>query len=118
MPPLPTGPYFDPAAFCRRRSIRMLARFGLVLREDFRPDSDVDVLVEAESEAHCWLLALVRMQSELERCICQKVNFRPNCISRCVSTPLISPNVESVTVVSTPVNDGWFRILKKSARNW
>lgn len=34
------------AAFCRRHHIRRLALFGSVLREDFRPDSDVDVLVE------------------------------------------------------------------------
>ena len=33
-------------AFCRRRKIRRLALFGSVLREDFRPDSDVDVLVD------------------------------------------------------------------------
>jgi uncharacterized protein len=32
--------------FCRRRHIRKLALFGSVLRADFRPDSDVDVLVE------------------------------------------------------------------------
>ncbi len=34
--------------FCRRNHIRRLALFGSVLREDFRPDSDVDVLVEFE----------------------------------------------------------------------
>jgi predicted nucleotidyltransferase len=34
------------AAFCRRHHIRKLALFGSVLRDDFRPDSDVDVLVE------------------------------------------------------------------------
>jgi hypothetical protein len=34
------------AAFCRRHHIRKLALFGSILRDDFRPDSDVDVLVE------------------------------------------------------------------------
>jgi hypothetical protein len=34
------------AGFCRRHHIRRLALFGSVLRPDFRPDSDVDVLVE------------------------------------------------------------------------
>jgi predicted nucleotidyltransferase len=34
------------ADICRRRNIRRLALFGSVLRDDFRPDSDVDVLVE------------------------------------------------------------------------
>jgi hypothetical protein len=36
------------AEFCRRNHIRRLAFFGSVLRDDFRPDSDVDVLVEFE----------------------------------------------------------------------
>jgi uncharacterized protein len=34
------------ADVCRRRNIRRMALFGSVLRDDFRPDSDVDVLVE------------------------------------------------------------------------
>jgi predicted nucleotidyltransferase len=37
------------AGFCRRHHIRKLAFFGSVLRDDFRPNSDVDVLVEFES---------------------------------------------------------------------
>lgn len=37
--------------FCRRHRIRRLALFGSVLRDDFRPDSDVDVLVEFEAGA-------------------------------------------------------------------
>ena len=36
------------ADFCRKHHIRRLAFFGSVLRDDFRPDSDVDVLVEFE----------------------------------------------------------------------
>jgi hypothetical protein len=39
------------AEVCRRHHIRRLALFGSVLREDFRPDSDVDILVEFESGA-------------------------------------------------------------------
>jgi predicted nucleotidyltransferase len=34
------------AEFCRRHGIRRLSLFGSVLRDDFRPDSDVDILVE------------------------------------------------------------------------
>lgn len=34
------------SAFCRRHHIKRLALFGSVLRDDFRPDSDIDVLVE------------------------------------------------------------------------
>jgi uncharacterized protein len=36
------------AAFCRRNHIRWLAVFGSALRDDFGPDSDVDVLIELE----------------------------------------------------------------------
>ncbi len=36
------------ADFCRRHHIRKLMLFGSVLREDFRPESDIDVLVEFE----------------------------------------------------------------------
>ncbi|MCD6285758.1 MAG: nucleotidyltransferase domain-containing protein, partial [Anaerolineae bacterium] len=38
------------AAFCRERHIRRLAVFGSALRSDFRPDSDVDILVEFEPD--------------------------------------------------------------------
>lgn len=39
------------AEFCRRHRIRRLALFGSILRDDFRPDSDVDMLVEFEPGA-------------------------------------------------------------------
>jgi len=44
-----TVPTQEIAAFCRRNHIRRLALFGSVLRDDFRPDSDVDALVEFET---------------------------------------------------------------------
>lgn len=53
-------------AFCERWSIIELALFGSVLRDDFRPDSDVDVLVTFAPDAHPTLFDLVRMQQELE----------------------------------------------------
>jgi hypothetical protein len=52
------------SAFCRRNAIRRLAFFGSVLRDDFRPGSDVDVLVEFQP-GHTPGLALIRMQDEL-----------------------------------------------------
>jgi predicted nucleotidyltransferase len=52
------------ADFCHRNHIRWLALFGSVLRDDFGPDSDIDVLVEFEPE-HVPGLALIRMQDEL-----------------------------------------------------
>lgn len=53
------------AAFCQKHRIRRLALFGSVLRPDFRPDSDVDVLVEFEPEAVPSLFGIARMEREL-----------------------------------------------------
>jgi uncharacterized protein len=52
------------ATFCRRHHIRRLALFGSVLRKDFRPDSDVDVLVEFEP-GHVPGLRFVSIEREL-----------------------------------------------------
>ena len=46
-----TIPHEQLAAFCKRHRIRRLAFFGSVLRDDFGPESDVDVLVEFETGA-------------------------------------------------------------------
>lgn len=52
-------------AFCERHHIRKLSLFGSVLRDDFRPDSDVDVLVEFEQGARITYLDLAEMQFKL-----------------------------------------------------
>ena len=52
-------------AFCRRWKITELSLFGSVLRDDFRPDSDVDVLVNFALETRWSLLDLARIQREL-----------------------------------------------------
>ena len=52
------------AELCRRHDIRKLAFFGSVLREDFAPDSDVDVLVEFEPGRPVGL-RFIRVQDEL-----------------------------------------------------
>ena len=52
------------AEFCRRNHIRRLAIFGSALRSDFRPESDLDVLVEFEPD-HIPGLAFFGMQAEL-----------------------------------------------------
>jgi uncharacterized protein len=53
------------ALFCRRHQVRELAIFGSVLRDDLRPDSDVDVLVEFGPGAKVSLFDLVDMRDEL-----------------------------------------------------
>ncbi len=65
MPPLRIEiPKDKIADFCRHHHIRKLSVFGSALRGDFKPDSDVDVLVEFEP-GHVPGLALIRMQDEL-----------------------------------------------------
>lgn len=51
-------------ALCRKYRVRKLALFGSVLRDDFHPDSDIDVLVEFESEARIGL-DFITLQEEL-----------------------------------------------------
>lgn len=63
------------AEFCRKYRIQRLAVFGSVLREDFRPDSDVDVLVEFEPKATPSLFDLARMESELAVLFHRKVDL-------------------------------------------
>jgi len=63
------------ADFCRRNHIRRLALFGSVLRDDFRADSDVDVLVEFEPAARVGLLRLAGMEIELGEILGRKVDL-------------------------------------------
>ena len=68
--------------FCRRHRIRRLALFGSVLRDDFGPDSDVDVLVVFEPGARTGL-AFFDMQDELSEIIGRKVDLNtPGFLSR------------------------------------
>ena len=53
------------AAFCRRGGIRRLSFFGSVLREDFGPESDIDVLVEFAPDAGIGFFEFVDLQREL-----------------------------------------------------
>ncbi len=63
------------AEFCRSRSITRLEVFGSALREDFRPDSDVDLLATYAPLAHWSLLDRVRMKYELEEIVGRKVDL-------------------------------------------
>src|SRR6266536_15066 len=72
------------AAFCRRHNIRKLAVFGSVLREDFRPDSDLDVLVEFDPGHTPGLIRLAGMEIELSALLGgRKVDMNtPLCLSK------------------------------------
>lgn len=62
------------AEFCRKRHIRRLALFGSALRDDFGPDSDVDVLVEFEP-GHVPGLEFFAMEIELSELLGRKVDL-------------------------------------------
>ncbi len=70
--------------FCRRHHIKRLSFFGSVLRDDFGPDSDVDVLVEFEKDKVPGLIRLAGIELELSRIIGgRKVDMNtPKCLSR------------------------------------
>jgi hypothetical protein len=70
-------------AFCRRHHIRKLSLFGSVLRDDFGPESDVDVLVEFERGHVPGFIGLAGLEIELSELFGRKVDlltpgfFRP-----------------------------------------
>ena len=72
------------ADFCRRHHIRRFAFFGSVLRDDFRPASDVDVLVDFEPGIRITFFDLAEMEEELSRLLGgRKVDMRtPEELSR------------------------------------
>ena len=64
------------AKFCRRHQIGKLSLFGSVLREDFQPDSDVDVLVVFQPHATVGFLRLAAIELELSQIIGRRVDLR------------------------------------------
>ena len=70
------------AEFCRRHHIRRLALFGSVIRDDFRPESDVDVLVEFDpGKGPGW--GLFSIQDELSEMLGRRVELNtPGFLSR------------------------------------
>ncbi len=63
------------AEFCKRNHIRRLSFLGSVLREDFGPSSDVDVLVEFEPGARVGLIRLSGLELELGHIVGRKVDL-------------------------------------------
>ena len=63
------------ADFCRRWKITEFAVFGSVLREDFSPDSDIDVLVTFTEDCGHSLFDLAQMQDELKAILAREVDL-------------------------------------------
>ena len=69
-------------SFCQKNHIRRLAFFGSVLRNDFRPDSDIDVLVEFEP-GHVPGWEFFDMEAELSQILGRKADLNtPGFLSR------------------------------------
>lgn len=63
-------------AFCQKHHIRRLALFGSILRDDFGPDSDVDVLVDFEPGHVPGLLGMASLEIELSQILGRKADVR------------------------------------------
>ena len=70
--PFPRQPIED---FCRRWKITELSAFGSVLRDDFKPGSDVDILVSFADGAHWTLFDMARMRDELSEILGREVDL-------------------------------------------
>jgi uncharacterized protein len=68
-------PQAEIAQFCQRWKVQEFYLFGSVLRDDFRPDSDIDVIVQVDPDAVCGLLELVRMKRELAALFMRSVDL-------------------------------------------
>ena len=63
------------AKFCRQNRVRRLSLFGSVLREDFGPESDVDILVEFEPGTRVGLIRLSGLEIELSNIVGRKIDL-------------------------------------------
>ncbi len=63
------------AEFCHRWQVTEFALFGSVLRDDFRADSDIDVMVEFHPEAHPMFSTLDQMEADLKAIFDRDVNL-------------------------------------------
>ena len=62
-------------AFCQHWQISELAAFGSILREDSRPDSDIDLLIQFTPQAPQGLLTLAKIKHALEACSNRKIDI-------------------------------------------
>ncbi len=62
-------------AFCRKWNIRSFCFYGSIMRDDFRPDSDIDVMIEFSPDNRVSLLNMSTMQEELEALFSRKVDL-------------------------------------------
>lgn len=92
-------PYHEIAAFCQRNRIHLLSAFGSAVRDDFRPDCDLDLLVEFEPEARVGFLALSRMRRELTALFGRQVDLVPRSGLKPLICDVVLANAELVYAV-------------------
>lgn len=63
------------AEFCKKHHIRKLSLFGSALRDDFTPDSDLDILVEFEPGTRIGMIRLAELEIELGEMLGRKVDL-------------------------------------------
>ena len=82
------------AEFSKKNHIRRLSLFGSALREDFSPDSDVDMLAEFDTEARVGLIRLAGLEIELSEILGRKVDLNtPGFISKYYREEVLSEAV-------------------------
>jgi hypothetical protein len=64
-------------AFCQRYHVQRMSLFGSALREDFKPESDIDVLIQFDPEARVSFLTLGKMKRELSAILERTVDLVP-----------------------------------------
>jgi predicted nucleotidyltransferase len=69
-------PHEELAAFCRANGIHRLAIFGSILRDDFTPESDIDLLVEFSAGVRIGYLGMARLTRELTTILKHPVDLR------------------------------------------
>jgi hypothetical protein len=82
------------ASFCRAHRIRKLSFYGSILRDDFGPDSDVDMLVEFEPGTKIGLLGMAGLELDLSRMVGRKLDLRtPQDLSRYFRNEVLANSV-------------------------
>ena len=64
------------AEFCKKNHIKKFAFYGSILRDDFRPNSDIDVLVDFDQEAKMDLIRMAEIEIELSDIVGKRVDMR------------------------------------------
>lgn len=67
----------DVATFCQQWDIAKMALFGSILRDDFRADSDIDLLITFAPDARQGLLTLAKIKHELESRLQRPIDLVP-----------------------------------------